>query len=192
MSTGPTRCMLDDGGADSMKGMSLPLIDQNARQFEEAVTRAYFYAHRLIGFSARGELAIDGLSAEDFVHTAVCKWFVGERKGMEMVATLISTIRSDIYHARQRQRFAHLDDAEAVVAVFARDPDHDLQNEDVRKQILELVQDDPEAASVVRCWMSGTFKAREVADELGLPVGEVYAIYRRLRRRARRALEAGS
>lgn len=128
-----------------------------------------------------------GMEASDFVMTAVCKVYSGERrwdpeKDKCMLGFLCDVVDSLIYNARksvENQQSRHIDEATEQIAAPAAVSSAD----DFVLGFYEFVAEDPELCKVVECILEGCLKPEDIAHQLGLSSEAVYNLKKRFARK---------
>lgn len=158
--------------------------------WEAVLPRLLLWATRL---HARTLADVRGApSPEDLVQDAVTDVLTGRRSrpaDVPLAVLLYGVVRSRASQVLARAktrgavpgpRYIGLDEAATAHAEAAADP---VQRADLRTRILRLVGDDVVLAGIVRLWFEDpSLPARDLAAMLDIPVAEIYAAARRLRR----------
>ncbi|MBX7140183.1 MAG: hypothetical protein K1X63_03805 [Chitinophagales bacterium] len=150
---------------------------------DEVIDRMNAYA--ISRLKSVGAKTIEGKSPVDFVGDLILKVMEGERDWATAECSfkefLFGCLKSDISNYFRTLKVTRADELPEI-PVDGISPNID----DRRNQVCELLKQegaDDDELMVFEYWMDGIFKPTDIANDLGVPVKEIYVIIKRLERR---------
>ncbi len=167
----------DPSGVSAGGALLFGLPEEN---LEDLLLRGYYYGLKLIGSPA---LLLDGMDVEDFVSQGLLKLMTAQRKATDdLLSSLLSTIRSDINHARTRAQRESREDVYETLERYSNLVDEDNRS-DTLPSMARSVGKDEDTLQLASYWCASDSKnSKEAALALGWPVSKVYTVTRRMKR----------
>lgn len=153
---------------------------------------AYRVAHRLLGNEADALDAVQDAFVKVLVHLPS---FQGRSSFKTWLLRIVSNAALDLGRQRGRREALSMDGLgpkfrEEYEPLFHADPAHDLERQDLRRQVSEAIQQLPEAQrQTFVLHAEAELSYREVAETLGISIGTVMSRLYYARQRLRVLLE---